>query len=80
MRRIQELRKKAGLQKKDRIYLFVKADEELGDRLNKFHSVIKERVGAQILKISNLEPSKKHKYGSKEKVRDKKFELFLDKV
>ena len=79
-RRIQELRKKAGLQKKDRISLFIKTDEELKDMLNNFYSAIKEKVGAEILKISNLEPSKKHKFESKEKVKDKKFELFLEKV
>ncbi len=80
MRRIQELRKKSGLQKQDRISLFIKTDEELMNTLNNFHSIIKEKVGASILKISNLKPSKKHKYESKEKVRDKKFELFLEKV
>ena len=80
MRRVQELRKKIGLQKKDRISLFIKTDEELKDMLNNFYSTIKGKVGASTLKISNLEPSKKHKHESKEKVRDKKFELFLDKV
>ena len=80
MRRVQELRKKAGLKKTDRISLFIKTDEELKDTLNNFYSAIKGKVGAQTLKISNLKPSKKHKYESKEKVRDKKFELFLDKV
>jgi isoleucyl-tRNA synthetase len=80
MRRIQELRKNAGLEKADRISLFIKTDEELMNVLNNFHSIIKEKVGASTLKISNLEPSKKHKFESKEKVRDKKFELFLEKV
>jgi isoleucyl-tRNA synthetase len=80
MRRIQELRKKAGLQKKDPISLFIKTDPDLRDMLNNFFSIIKEKVGASTLKISDLNPSKKHKFESKEKVRDKKFELFLDKV
>ena len=80
MRRVQELRKKAGLQKKDRITLFIKTDEELKDIFNNFYSAIKEKVGASTLKISELNPSKKHALTSKEKVRDKEFELFLDKV
>ncbi|MFH0867958.1 MAG: isoleucine--tRNA ligase [Candidatus Woesearchaeota archaeon] len=79
-RRVQQLRKTSGLQKKDRIMLFIKTDEELANTLNNFYSAIKEKVGASILKISNLNPSKKHKYESKEKVRDNQFELFLDKV
>ena len=79
-RRIQELRKKAGLQKKDRISLFIKTDEELKSMLKKWETSIKEIVGASTLKVDYLNPSKKHKFTSKEKVRDKKFELFLDKV
>ncbi len=80
MRRIQELRKKSGLQKKDRISLFIKTDEEMKITLNDFHSAIKEKVGAEILKISELKPSKKHPFSSREKVKDREFELFLEKV
>ena len=79
-RRVQELRKKAGLQKKDKILLFIKVDEDLMAMLNNFYSAIKERVGASTLKISELNPSKKHAFESKEKVRDREFHLFLDKV
>ncbi len=79
-RRIQELRKTAGLQKKDRISLFIKADEELKEIFDKFYDSIKEKVGASALKISNLNPSKQHSFTSKEKVKDKEFELFLEKV
>jgi isoleucyl-tRNA synthetase len=79
-RRVQELRKQAGLQKKDRIVLFIKADEDLVSILNSFHSIIQEKVGAKLLKISNLNPSKKHKHTRKVKIHDEEFELFLDKV
>ncbi|MBI2651513.1 hypothetical protein HYX01_03515, partial [Candidatus Woesearchaeota archaeon] len=65
--------------KKDKISLFIKIDEELKGMLNKFHDAIKEKVGASILKISELSPSKKHSFEKKEKVRDKEFELFMDK-
>ena len=76
-RRVQMLRKKAGLEKSDRITLFIKSDEELVAMLNNFEDLIKEKVGAKILKISELNPSKKHKHTSKEKVKQKEFELFL---
>ncbi|MBW2976446.1 isoleucine--tRNA ligase [Candidatus Woesearchaeota archaeon] len=79
-RRIQALRKKAGLQKKDRVSLLIKTDEELGAMLDSFHDAIKEKVGASILKISELGPSKKHAYQSKEKIRSQEFELFMDKA
>jgi len=79
-RRVQSLRKKSGLQKSDRISLFVKTDEELKNTLNIFLGTIKEKVGAEQMLISEKSPSKKHEFSSKEKVRDKKFELFLEKV
>ena len=80
MRRVQSLRKKAGLEKKDRIALFVKVDEELKDMLSKFEEQIREKVGAEKIKISELEPSKMHKISSKEKVKDKQFEIWFDKI
>ncbi|MAE42481.1 isoleucine--tRNA ligase [Candidatus Woesearchaeota archaeon] len=80
MRRVQALRKKAGLQKQDRISLFVKTDEELKKILDIFSPQIKETVGAEQMNISDLKPSKKHEFSSKEKVKDKKFELFLEKI
>ena len=80
MRRIQELRKKAGLEKKDRISLFIKTDEDMKNTLNNFYSAIKEKVGAKTLKISELKPSRKHSFSSKEKVKDREFELFMEKV
>ncbi len=80
MRRVQALRKKSGLEKKDKIVLFIKTDEELVEMLQKFEEQIKEKVGADKLKISQVDPSKKHKFKSKEKVKEKSFELFFDKV
>ena len=80
MRRVQALRKKAGLQKTDRISLFVKTDEELKNTLNTVIGTIKEKVGAEQMLISDQNPSKKHEFSSKEKVRENKFELFLEKV
>jgi hypothetical protein len=41
--------------------------------------VIKEKVGASQLRVSELEPSKKHEFVSKEKVKGKEFELGFDK-
>ena len=80
MRKVQALRKKSGLEKKDRIILFVKTDEDLIDGLNKFSSLIKERVGADRLKIATEEPAKKHKHYSKEKIKIYSFEIWFDKV
>ncbi len=80
MRRVQALRKKAGLKKSDSISLFIKTDDELKEMLGEWLLAIKEKVGASQLRISEMEPSKKHEFVSKEKVRGKEFEIFLEKV
>jgi isoleucyl-tRNA synthetase len=80
MRRVQVLRKKAGLQKQDRVSLFVKTDLELVEMLKVFYGDIKEKVGAERMTISELNPNKKHKFFSKEQVRDKQFQLSLEKI
>ena len=80
MRRVQSLRKDSSLNKKDRISLFVKGGEDLVKMLCKHEGAIKERVGAQNIKISEMNPSRKHKFASKEKVKGEQFELFFDKI
>jgi len=80
MRRVQALRKKAGLQKSDSISLFVRTDNELKDMLKGWNLVIKEKVGASQFRISEMEPSKKHAFVSNEKVKGKEFEIGFDKV
>ena len=75
MRRVQNLRKKAGLKKLDRISLYIKGDDELVEMLKVWEEQIKEKVGADQLKISSLDSSKKHKNVSKEKVKGKSFEI-----
>ena len=81
MRRIQASRKEAGLQKSDRISLFLKVDEDLREMLDKWEKQIQEKVGAEKIKISSeLGPAKKYKNNSKEKVKGKEFEIWFDKV
>lgn len=76
-RRVQSLRKNSGLQKSEKISLFVKADKELKEMLSSYEDSIKEKVGASKLEISETSPAKKHKFTSREKVKDKNFELFF---
>jgi len=80
MRRVQSLRKDAGLQKLDRIVLFIKVDEDLEEMLKDWTDAIKEKCGADKIKISSQNPAKKHEHESQEKVKGKEFEIFLDKV
>jgi isoleucyl-tRNA synthetase len=80
MRRVQALRKNAELEKPDRIVLFVKVDEEMEEMLKPWGDGIKEKCGADKIKISQLDPGRKHAHHSKEKVKGKEFEIFFDKV
>ena len=80
MRRVQALRKKAGLQKSDKITLFIRVDIDSKGILDKWKNIIKEKVNASSLRVSESKPEKKLKHSSKEKVKDREFELFLEKV
>jgi len=80
MRRVQALRKDSGLVKSDSINLFIKTDSDLKEMLLKWKEQIKEKVGASKIEISELNPSRKHNFNGKEKVKGKEFEIWFDKV
>ena len=77
MRRVQALRKKAGLEKKDKIELYVKTDREVSQMFKKHKKMIQERVGASKATISELKPTKSYKHHKRYKVREKSFEVFI---
>ncbi|MBD3310533.1 isoleucine--tRNA ligase [Candidatus Woesearchaeota archaeon] len=80
MRRIQSLRKKAGLEKADNIALAIKVDEDLSEMLMGWKQQIAEKCGAGRIKIDTKGPAKKLASSSKEKVKGKEFEIFLEKL
>lgn len=79
-RRIQSLRKNAGLEKRDTITVFVKTTEDLARRLGSWNTQIAEKIGASTLKISALEPNKSHAHTSVEKIKDVEFAVWFEKV
>ncbi len=76
-RRVQALRKKAGLEKIDRIDLYIQADAEMQGMLKKFESKIKEKVGAKEMTITAKAPAKKYEFMTEEKIKEKIIRLFL---
>jgi isoleucyl-tRNA synthetase len=80
MRRVQSLRKKSGMEKKDNIILVVKADEELVEYFKKWQKQIEEKCGSDKTKISTDNPARKIANYSKEKVKGREFEIWLEKV
>jgi len=70
-RRIQELRKKAKLKKEDKIQLQIATKEKF---LNNFKEELQQKVNAANLQITD-KIEKKPKHLSKEKIKDKEFEI-----
>ena len=80
MRRVQQLRKKAGLEKTDSVVLFVGVSDDVLEMIESFSEDIKVKCGASKIKISNLGPAKKHAHHSKEKIKGEEFDIWFDKV
>jgi len=78
MRRIQQARKDAGLQKQDRINLVIAADDELVGMLAAWKDAIREKVGAEQLELGK--PGREYQHSSEEKVKGKTFTIFFDKL
>ncbi|MBI2670369.1 isoleucine--tRNA ligase [Candidatus Woesearchaeota archaeon] len=72
MRRIQSLRKKEGLKKEDRIKLIINSDYDL----SRFKEEIMNKVGAKSIEFNE----KTLGISSKENIKDKEFEISIQKV
>ncbi|MGM5480478.1 MAG: isoleucine--tRNA ligase [Nanobdellota archaeon] len=75
-RRIQQLRKKAGLQKDDTIVLAIET-VDLDDVINQYADEIKQKVGASIV---HLNEKKEFDHSKQESVKGKSFTVSLQKA
>ncbi len=80
MRRIQALRKNAGLEKNNRIELYIKTSGEMRSRLSQWKDKIAEKVGASLIALEISEPTKEFKNSSVEKIKNEEFFVFFDIV
>ncbi|HLC66501.1 MAG TPA: DUF5915 domain-containing protein, partial [Candidatus Nanoarchaeia archaeon] len=78
MRRVQQARKEAGLQKTDRIHLTLQTTEDLRSMLNAWTATIQEKVGAIDLKFSGK--MVKPLYQKEEQIRNHKMTIEFTKV
>lgn len=78
-RRVQALRKKAGLQRTDKINCFVKTDEDLAEMLEPHLGDISAKVGAEHLRVKAGVPAKAYPHVAEEKVKDKTFSIMIEK-
>ena len=67
----------AKLLKRDRAFV-AKVDGELKAMLGRWEAQIRDKVGASVIKISELDPAKQHQHMSQEKIRGKGMALFFD--
>ena len=73
MRFIQNFRKKAGLQKKDRIDLFILTQKSLEAQMNKYISEIGEKVGADKIVINSRDVEKIYQQQGEAIIKKEKF-------
>lgn len=79
VRRIQQLRKEKGLEKKDRVNVWIEADKEMVERLKPLKPGIKEKVGAHALEIDSRQPAQKYEFSAEEKIKGKVFVVGMRK-
>lgn len=79
MRRVQDARKKAGLEKKDKVDLFIHADDYIKDMIAGFHEQIMDKCGAVNLKLSSEPPSADYKEQLGAKIKGKKLVVYINK-
>ncbi|MFH0978811.1 MAG: isoleucine--tRNA ligase [Candidatus Woesearchaeota archaeon] len=76
-RRVQQLRKEAGLNKTDTITLEIVSDEAIKEMISGWQQHIKDRVGASKVEFSKT--GQKHIAEKKEKIREHEIEIFISK-
>jgi len=80
VRRVQEQRKAAKLNKQDKIELYIVADPEMKKQLEKHESDIKERVGAQKQQLSETPTQKTYHFAAEVEIKGRKFKICFDKL
>jgi len=80
MRRVQQLRKKKGLEKTDKIGLVIVVDKEMSKMLEPHEKIIKMKTGSELIKISQIGPVKDLEHHSLEKIREKDVEIWFKKM
>ena len=80
MRNIQELRKKAGLQKTDTVVLYLKVSPGMKKMVTPFKNEIQVKVGAHVCDVVLSEPDRKYKHTGTFKVKNEEFTAYFEKL
>ncbi len=79
-RHVQSLRKKAGLEKVNRISLWLKVSEKLKEYLKQHKQEMKEKVGADEFMISTEETAENYEQEDSFKVKGEECQAFFSKT
>ena len=71
-RKVQALRKKAGLVKENKIELVIVAENDLIKKIDKQKKMIQERTNSKKINLSSESPKKKYKTSNEEKIKGQK--------
>ena len=77
-RRVQALRKKAGLKKTDKVSLYITTSESLQKHLVPYLETIKEKTGAVNIHNHHEAPTTKLDWSEKDKIKEEKIEIGLN--
>ncbi len=80
IRRIQNLRKKHGLNKDDKIDLMIVSDEKLLELIKPNLAVIEKKVGASTLTISSEQPQEAFNFSGDATIKEYKIHFYFNKV
>lgn len=79
-RRIQNLRKNAGLHKIDRIKVYIQASISMKQDLEEFKHQLKEKVGADDVRIETFAPQEVYESHAPEKIKEEDVKVYFNKV
>lgn len=79
-RRVQNLRKNAGLHKVDRIKLYLKTSISLKGDLHEFEKDLAEKVGALEIRVETEEPKDTFDVHETEKIKDEELKVWFSKI
>ncbi len=79
-RRIQDFRKKSGLEKKDVIDVHIEGKETLVAMLKPWLDSMQDKINAKVIAVDVVPPSKKHQLRTTEQLKDEIFSLHMSVV
>ncbi len=77
VRRVQALRKDAGLEKSDLISLYVQLNPDMSSTVGELLQDFKGKIGAKDITVSTIAPEKEYEFSKSAKVKGKEFTVFF---